>query len=164
MKRSRIQKLGLVPSIIKELFPIGAESDDINDEDIDNDNLNDDEAFGRVAFRSLGSVAVSLPPQQGNVFVNFFLFLSYFLVFPVVMELIQGNLSNPSEKYRSACMSTLTVIVDGCADFMRNKLDGLMPMIFQGLQDSSLIVKKAACAALCAFAGKLIIQKQENLF
>ncbi|KAJ3214756.1 hypothetical protein HK099_006680 [Clydaea vesicula] len=131
IKRSKIQKLKLVPNMLQAMFVIGAEDEDEDDTD---------DCPSKSAFQVISAIAVNLPPTQ---------------VFPTVMEFIVNYIQNPEFGVRKSCLLALAVIVDGCADFMRAKIDGILPVIQAGLQDQHPIVRKSACMALGSLAEEL---------
>lgn len=142
VKRARISKLKLMPAIVQAVFPIGSE-EDTEEADHKADEGDDDEEEGspsKVAFQVMNIVAVNFPPQQ---------------VFPVVMELVTAHAQNPAVGVRKACMLSIAVIVDGCADYMRSKIDGILPFVYAGMQDGTTVVKKSACMALCSLSEEL---------
>lgn len=122
-KKNKVQSLGLARPIIERLLPIGCEDDP---EDVDDDSPS------RLAFRTLDALAQALPPQQ---------------VFPVLTQQLQVYMSGDARMRKSALMA-FGVSIEGCSEFIRPHVDELWPVIDGGLQDSELIVRKAACIAL----------------
>ncbi|ORX93243.1 ARM repeat-containing protein [Basidiobolus meristosporus CBS 931.73] len=130
-KKARIQRLKLVGPIVQRLMPIGVEEDP---EDIDEDSPS------RSAFKVLNALATNLPPQQ---------------VFPVVIEHVLAYMQNQDPRYRKSAMMSLAVSIEGCADFLRPKINDLLPLVCTGLQDPDLVVRRAACMALGCLADEL---------
>ena len=118
-----MQNLALARPIIEGLLPIGTEEDP---EDIDEDSPS------RLAFRTLDALSQALPPNQ---------------VFPTLMNQLQVYMAGSAPMRKSALMA-FGVSVEGCSEFIRPHVDQLWPVIEGGLQDSELIVRKAACIAL----------------
>lgn len=130
-QKNKLMKLRLVSPIINSIFPIAAEEDPEDDHE---------DSPGRVALQVINSLSTNLPPQQ---------------VFPDCMQLIVSSMQNPDATARKAAMLTFGVLVDGCADHMRNKVEELLPLLCRGLQDPEAIVQKAACLALGSVAEEL---------
>lgn len=81
-----------------------------------------------------------MPPQQ---------------VFPVVMPLVLSYMSNPDAFHRKAGMMAFAVVVEGCADYMSDKLNDLLQVVMAGLQDPEIMVRRAACLALGCLAEEM---------
>ncbi|KAI9636830.1 putative importin beta-4 subunit [Dioszegia hungarica] len=122
-KKSKVQSLGLAKPIIERLLAIGCEDDP---EDVDEDSPS------RLAFRVLDNLSQALPPQQ---------------VFPVLTNQLQVYMAGDARMRKSALMA-FGVSVEGCSEFIRPHVDQLWAIIESGLQDSEVIVRKAACIAL----------------
>ncbi|KAF9933551.1 hypothetical protein FBU30_005193 [Linnemannia zychae] len=127
-KKTKIQRLKLVPQMIQALMPIAAEEEP---EDSDEDSP------ARLAFKVINTLATNLPPQQ---------------VFPVALEGILAYMANADPLYRKAAMVTLAVLVEGSVDFIRPKFNELLLIVCAGLQDPEVSVRRAACMALSSFA------------
>ncbi|ORY33044.1 putative importin beta-4 subunit [Naematelia encephala] len=123
-KKSKVQSLQLAKPIIEALLPIGCEDDP---DDVDEDSPS------RLAFRTLDTLAQSLPPQQ---------------VFPVLTQQLQVYMSSSDPRMRKSALMAFGVSVEGCSEFIRPHVDQLWPIIEGGLQDPEVIVRKAACIAL----------------
>ncbi|WVF65489.1 hypothetical protein IAT40_000217 [Kwoniella sp. CBS 6097] len=123
-KKSKVQALGLARPIIEGLLPIGCEDDP---EDVDEDSPS------RLAFRTLDNLSQALPPQQ---------------VFPVLTQQLQVYMSSSDARMRKSALMAFGVSVEGCSEYIRPHVDQLWPVIEGGLQDSEVIVRKAACIAL----------------
>ncbi|KAI9598658.1 armadillo-type protein [Syncephalis fuscata] len=130
-KKTRLQKAKLVTPMIQHLMPIATEDDP---EDVDDDSPS------RVALRVIQSLSSSLPPTQ---------------VFPTLLQLILEYMTNPAPGYRKAAMMAFAASVEGCADFMRSKINELMQLVFAGLQDPDATVRRAACLALSCVADEI---------
>ncbi|CAG8721801.1 8732_t:CDS:10, partial [Cetraspora pellucida] len=130
-KKAKIQRLKLIGPIIQELMPIGTEDDP---EDIDEDSPS------RMSFRVINSLATKLPPQQ---------------VFPVAMDYITAYVQNSNPKFRKAGMMAFAVLIEGCSDYMRPKFNDLLPIVYNGLRDPEIIVRRGACLALSCLAEEL---------
>ncbi|KAJ3343389.1 hypothetical protein HDU93_008754 [Gonapodya sp. JEL0774] len=130
-KKAKLQKLKLVQPIVAAILPIAAENDP---EDADDDSPS------RIALQIISQLSSNLPPQQ---------------VFPVVMEQIVQYSQQADPNFRKAAMMGFAVLVDGSADFIRSKVDDLLPYIIRGLQDPEVVVRRAACIALGALAEEL---------
>ncbi|WVR09018.1 hypothetical protein IAU60_006078 [Kwoniella sp. DSM 27419] len=123
-KKSKVQALGLARPIIEGLLPIGCEDDP---EDVDEDSPS------RLAFRTLDNLSQALPPQQ---------------VFPVLTQQLQVYMSSGDARMRKSALMAFGVSVEGCSEYIRPHVDQLWPVIEGGLQDTEVIVRKAACIAL----------------
>ncbi|RKP24485.1 armadillo-type protein, partial [Syncephalis pseudoplumigaleata] len=130
-KKTRLQKAKLVTPLIQHLMPITAEEDP---EDVDDDSPS------RVALRVIQSLSSGLPPSQ---------------VFPVLLQLILEYMASPSAGHRKAAMMAFAASVEGCADFMRSKINDLMQLVFAGLQDPEVVVRRASCLALSCVAEEI---------
>ncbi|TPX62738.1 hypothetical protein SpCBS45565_g06960 [Spizellomyces sp. 'palustris'] len=130
-QKNKLVKLKLVSPIIGSIFPIAAEPEPEDD---------DEDSPGRLALQVINSLSTNLPPQQ---------------VFPDCMQLIVSYMQNPEPTARKAAMLAFGVLVDGCADHMRSKINDLLPLLCRGLQDPENIVRRAACMALGSVAEEL---------
>ena len=128
-KKNRLQKLKLVGPFIGAILPIGAESSDVEE---------DDDSPSKVAFQVISSLSTNLPPAY---------------VFPEVMKYVVSFMHEANPSYRRAAMLALSVLVDGCADHMRTKLQDILPILMTGLNDGDNTVKIAACIALGSISG-----------
>ena len=139
VKKSKIQKLDLIPKIIQSMFTIAAEDsfDDVDD---------DDSSPPRIACHLMNTISLSLPPNQ---------------VFPIVMEYVKSLINSPSVGARRSCMLNLTVVIDGCVDFIRPQIDTVLPFIAAGLRDPELTVRKAACNCVSSFCGIFLLTVDE---
>jgi hypothetical protein len=128
-KKNKLQKLKLVGPFIGSILPIGAESSDIEE---------DDDSPSKVAFQVISSLSTNLPPV---------------CVFPEVMKYVCNFMQEALPSYRKAAMLALSVLVDGCADYMRTKLEELLPILMAGLNDGDESVRVASCIALGSISG-----------
>lgn len=141
VKRTRLQKLSLVPQIIDAMFRIGAEEDEDEDSG-DSGDGSEEESPSKVAFQVLNCVGMSLPPAQ---------------VFPAIRHLITtGYAASARYGERKACMLAVAVVVDGCADYMRPQMgEFVVPMLVAGLTDPHAAVRRSACIAVSSLADEL---------
>lgn len=128
-KKNKLQKLKLVGPFIGSILPIGAESSEADE---------DDDSPSKVAFQVISSLSTNLPPA---------------CVFPEVMKYVVSFMRGANPSYRRAAMLALSVLVDGCADYMRTKLNELLPILMAGLNDGENSVRVAACIALGSISG-----------
>lgn len=49
---------------------------------------------------------------------------------------------------RKSAITAFGVVVEGCSLFIQPHLESLWPLIFGGLEDTEVVVRKAACTAL----------------
>ncbi|KAH6584059.1 hypothetical protein BASA61_007707 [Batrachochytrium salamandrivorans] len=130
--KSKLTKLGLVPSIIGAILPIAAE---------DEPEDREDQYPGKTAIQVINSMALAFPPHH---------------VFPAVMQnatLFFQNTQQPG--FRRAAMLAIAVLVEGCADHMRERISEILSLVIHALQDGSPAVRRAACTALGALAEDL---------
>ncbi|KAJ3012062.1 hypothetical protein HKX48_006511 [Thoreauomyces humboldtii] len=130
-QKNHIMKLKLVSPIISNIFPIIAEEEQEDDED---------DSPSRMARQVINSLSTNLPPPQ---------------VFPDCMQLIVAYLQSADRNSRKAAMLALGMLVDGCSEDMRNRINEILPLLFSGLQDSDELVRRAACLALSSIAEDL---------
>lgn len=123
-KRSKIQSLNLSKPIITKLMPIATEEDP---EDADEDSPS------RLSLRIIDTLATELPPSH---------------VFPPLHEQMQQYMGSSDPTHRKAAMMAFGVSVEGCSEYIRPHMNQLWPFIESGLQDSEVLVRKAACVAL----------------
>ena len=132
-KKSKLTKSKLVSPLIASILPIGAESDEDFSDEADDDP-------SKLAFQVLSSLSTNLAPSQ---------------VYPEVMQHIQNLLSMSSHGHRKAAMLALSVLVDGCSDHMRLRMNEFVPFLCHGLSDPHVMVRKAACTALGSIADEI---------
>ncbi|PVU92036.1 hypothetical protein BB559_003865 [Furculomyces boomerangus] len=130
-KRSRLQKLKIVSSLIERLMIITTEEDP---EDVDDDSPS------RVSLRVLNVLSTNLPPAQ---------------VFPIVANHVVQYMQNPDPMVRKGGMLCLAITIEGSVDFVRNQVPELVNLVVIGLQDPSKKVQRASCMALGCFADEL---------
>jgi hypothetical protein len=105
----------------------------------------DEDCVSRMACKVLNTLSLNFPSKR---------------IFPTLWPLISACLSDenaacPSK--RKAAMMALAVVMEGSADFVLNefKLENLIPFIVKGLQDSTLVVRRAASMALGCVSDEL---------
>jgi HEAT repeat protein len=130
-KKGKLQKLKLVEPILRAVLPVGAEEEP---EDADENHP------AKNTFQLINAVALNLSPQ---------------LVFPILAQHIVEYIRSPDAGFRKAAMLCITVMIDGCADYMRSRVAEMIPILVAGLQDPDAIVRRAACMALAAVAEEL---------
>ncbi|OMJ14017.1 putative importin subunit beta-4 [Smittium culicis] len=130
-KRTRLQKLKIVPNLIERLMMISTEEDS---DDIDEDSPS------RVSLRVLNVLSTNLPPAQ---------------VFPIVVNNIVQYMQNSDPMVRKGGMLSLAITIEGSVDFARNQVSDLVQLICMALQDSDKKVQRAACMTLGCFADEL---------
>jgi len=130
-KRSKIQKHKLANPLIQAIMTIGCEEEP---EDRDEDSP------ARSAFKVLNALATNLPPQQ---------------VFPPTMEIILQFMTNPHPGHRKASMLAFAVMIEGCSENIRARINDLLPLVLAGLRDPEITVRRSACIALGALADEL---------
>ncbi|OMH82724.1 putative importin subunit beta-4 [Zancudomyces culisetae] len=130
-KRTRIQKLKIVPGLIERIMVITKEedSDDISEE-----------SPSRVALRVLNVLSTNMPPAQ---------------VFPIVWGHVVQYMQSADPLERKGGMLALAITVEGSVDFVRSQVSDLVGVVSAGLRDSDSRVQKAACMALGCFAEEL---------
>jgi hypothetical protein len=133
-KVQKLLKLKLIGPLISSILPIAIE----NSADETTDESSSDDCPSKLALQVISSLSTNLPPSH---------------VFPEVMQHIVLFMQQADPKYRKAGMLALSVVVDGCADFMRSRTTEYFPLLCHGLQDPDLTVRKASCIALGSLAG-----------
>ncbi|KAG0191532.1 hypothetical protein DFQ28_011649 [Apophysomyces sp. BC1034] len=125
-KRREVKRLKIVPLVVENLIPMAAQEqwDDFD---------TDDDSPAQSAYRVLNGLSTDISPQQ---------------VFTAVMPFVGSYMRNPDPYQRKCAMMTLSVIMEGCVDYMRPNLDEILTVICHGLQDSEIAVSRAACIAL----------------
>ncbi|CAG8556198.1 1412_t:CDS:10, partial [Racocetra fulgida] len=66
----------------------------------------------------------------------------------VIINYITAYVQNPNPKFRKAGMMAFAVLIEGCADYIRPKFNDLLPIVYNGLRDPEIIVRRGACLAL----------------
>nr|KAJ3419498.1 hypothetical protein HK105_006877 [Polyrhizophydium stewartii] len=129
--RSKIQKQGLIPVILEAALPVAAEEEPAD---------RDEQYPAKTALQLVNSLAVIFPPQH---------------VFPLVMRNAVVFLQSADANYRRAAMLSIAVLVEGCADHMRERISEIFPLIVHAMQDAAPSVRRSACTALGALAEDL---------
>lgn len=138
-KKGKLQRLGLVQPMVAAMMPIGAEGLDEENHSEEMMGATDDSA-AKLAFQVLSSLATNLAPS---------------LVYPDVMTGVVAFSQSQDPGHRKAAMLALSVIVDGCADYMRSRTDDFFGLLCAGLQDPVAAVRNAACTALGSLADEV---------
>ncbi|KAJ2213540.1 hypothetical protein EV179_003765 [Coemansia sp. RSA 487] len=128
-KRGRLQKLKIVKPLIEKMLPITAQEDP---EDIDEDSPS------RVALRVLNVLSTSFPPQQ---------------VFPTVISHVLSYMQSPDPMLRKGAMLSLAPAltfrhVDELDDEIASYHEKLLPLIFNLMNEGSMVIVKYAVNAL----------------
>ncbi|EGF82165.1 hypothetical protein BATDEDRAFT_86921 [Batrachochytrium dendrobatidis JAM81] len=130
--KTRLTKLRLVPTIIDAIFPIAAEEESKDRED---------RYPAKSAIQVINSLALAFPPHH---------------VYPAVMRHVATFIQDSQRSgFRRAAMLAIAVLVEGCADHMREKIDQILPSVIYALQDHTPCVRRAACTALGALSVDL---------
>ncbi|KAJ3028528.1 hypothetical protein HDV00_010188 [Rhizophlyctis rosea] len=127
--KNKIQKLQLIAPIIAAMFPIASE-----------DEEEDEDSPVKVALQVISSMSTSFAPTE---------------VFPVTMKYVVEYFGSPDPRARKAAVLAVAVLVDGCADYMRSRLNDLLVLVSRALQDSEPMVRKAGCLCLSSLAEEL---------
>lgn len=113
------------------MCPLLAESSE-GDED-------DDLAPDRAAAEVIDTMALNLPRH----------------VFPPVFEFSSVSSQNTNPKFREASVTALGVVSEGCAEWMKDKLEPVLHIVLGALRDPEQMVRGAASFALGQFAEHL---------
>lgn len=122
-KKTRIIKQGLVGGIVQGMFAIATSETDEGDE----------ETPSRVSYQVLSMLALATPPS---------------LTFPFIGQNITRYAQSSEASARAACMIVISVISDGCTDYLRPRMSDMLVLIQNGLKDTNAHVRKSACLAL----------------
>ncbi|KAF7728627.1 hypothetical protein EC973_005854 [Apophysomyces ossiformis] len=90
-----------------------------------------------AAYRVLNALATNISPQQ---------------VYTTVMPFVISYMQNPNPCQRRCSVMALSVILEGCVEYVRPSLDEILTLICHGLQDPAIPVRRAACTALSVLA------------
>ena len=132
-KKSRVQSLNLSQTIIEGLLPIGAEAEDVDDDD-------EGDSPSKVSFKCLDALATNLPPSH---------------VFPPLFQLFQQYCASSDPNMRKSAIMAFGVTVEGVSFYIQPHLEQLWPYLEKALQDPELIVRNAACKALMCLTDML---------
>ena len=124
--KGKIGKSRLINPILSAVFKIAAEEEP---------ESRDEDYPAKLAIQVINTLATTYSPQQ---------------VFPDATQLIVNGLRSAEAGDRKASMLSIAVLVEGCAEYMRNHLKDILEMVVMGMKDSSIIVRRAACMALGA--------------
>lgn len=145
-KKSKVQSLGLAHTIIEGLLPIGAEPEDIEDEEDD-----EGDSPAKVSFKCLDALATNLPPSH---------------VFPPLFQIFQQYCASDNPHLRKSAIMAFGVTVEGVSFFIQPHLEQLWPYLENALKDNELVVRNAACKALMCITdmlGEDCAKKHETL-
>ncbi|ODQ66396.1 ARM repeat-containing protein [Nadsonia fulvescens var. elongata DSM 6958] len=135
-KKSKIQNLKLGPTLTTHAMKIVTEKPDNEDEDEDEN----DDTVPKLALRMIDYLSASLPPSQ--------------VLAPLLSAM--PELSASSDPYfRRASLLSLAVAVEGSPDFVAQQLEVVLPIVVNGLRDSSIVVRSAALQTLAQLAAEL---------
>ena len=142
-KKVKYQKLGLIGITLDAILPIAAEVEPSD---------RDEQYPGKVALQVLNSLATTFPPNH---------------VFPSVMSIVVNYSQQENPELRKASMLALAVLVEGCADHMRERIGDILPIIIRMLQDPFPVVRRCACTALGSLCEELdseVVEQHGVLF
>lgn len=72
---------------------------------------------------------------------------------PHIFATVVAFMQQPDVRRRRAAMLVFTVVVEGCADYLRERVETIVPLLAAGLSDSEIGVRSTACLAVCEIAG-----------
>jgi len=127
-KATKIEHLKLLEPLIHTLLEIGTEPGLEDD---------DDDSPAKSAFSLIHTIGIHMSPIT---------------VFTAARSDILALISSTEARFRKAGLMALSVLAEGCAEEMRPAMDEMLFVITSGLEDQDVIVRRAACVALCSFA------------
>ncbi|KAK9191281.1 hypothetical protein WN943_019893 [Citrus x changshan-huyou] len=130
-KYNSLKKHKLVIPILQVMCPLLAESNEAGEDD--------DLAPDRAAAEVIDTMALNLAKH----------------VFPPVFEFASVSCQNASPKYREAAVTAIGIISEGCAEWMKEKLESVLHIVLGALRDPEQFVRGAASFALGQFAEYL---------
>ncbi|XP_062580344.1 importin-4-like, partial [Saccostrea cucullata] len=139
-KKKAFLKHKMVDPVLSILFPIMCAG---SEEDEDEDDLDDPECRmpSMYAPQVIDTMAIHLPPDK---------------VIPNVIKLVEPNIVSESPSHRRASFLTLAVVVEGCADYIKQRhLQALLQCVVKGLNDQDPGVRNSALFALGQFCEHL---------
>ncbi|CAL1538181.1 unnamed protein product [Lymnaea stagnalis] len=138
LKKKTVLKHHLVDPILHVLFPIICDDEE---EDDDEDEEVESHSPAQYAVQVIDTMALHLPPEK---------FLSK------VTPLVDACLKSDVASHRRAAYLVMAVIVEGCGDYVMNKLlSHMLHTVCQGLNDPSHVVRNAALFAVGQFSEHL---------
>ncbi|KAL8619425.1 hypothetical protein ACOMHN_011776 [Nucella lapillus] len=140
LKKKAVMKNHLVEPILHVLLPIlCAEEEDTEEEEPEPDA--ESHTPPQYALQVLDTLALHLPPEK---------------FIPKLMPMVEKCLNSDKAKERRAGYLAMAVVVEGCADYVMNKLMKVMlHSVCQGLNDAEPVVRNAALFALGQFSEHL---------
>ncbi|KAK7114904.1 importin-4-like [Littorina saxatilis] len=139
LKKKAVIKSHLVEPILHVLIPIMSSEEEEEDEEPEPEA--ESHTPPQYALQVLDILALHLAP--GNFI-------------PKVMPMVEKCLSSEKATERRAGYLAMAVVVEGCADYVMNKLMGAMlQSVCRGLNDSESMVRNAALFALGQFSEHL---------
>lgn len=140
LKKKAFLKHQMVEPVLSVLFPIMCAG---SEEDEDEEEIDDAECRmpSMYAPQVIDTMAIHLPPDK---------------VIPNVIKLVEPNITSESPSHRRASFLSLAVVVEGCADYIKNRhLHALLQCVVKGLNDPDPTVRNAALFALGQFCEHL---------
>ncbi|XP_005096783.1 importin-4 [Aplysia californica] len=138
LKKKTVLKHHLVDPILQTLFPIIC--DDEEEEDDDEEEV-ESHRPSQFAVQVIDTMALHLPAEK---FIK------------KVTPMVDTCLKSSEASHRRAAYLVLAVIVEGCADYVMNKLlSQMLQTVCQGLNDPASMVRNSALFAVGQFSEHL---------
>ncbi|XP_059170198.1 importin-4-like isoform X2 [Physella acuta] len=138
LKKKTVIKHHLVDPILQVLFPIICDDEEEEDDGEEEEEVHSPSQY---AVQVIDTMALHLPPEK---------FLSK------VTPMVETCLKSAAASHRRAAYLVMAVIVEGCGDYVMNKmLAQMLHTVCQGLNDPSHIVRNAALFAVGQFSEHL---------
>ncbi|KAK7498967.1 hypothetical protein BaRGS_00009776 [Batillaria attramentaria] len=139
LKKKTILKNHLVEPILHVLLPIMCSDEEEEEEEPDAEA--ESHTPPQYALQVLDTLALHLPPEK---------------LIPKLMPMVEKCLASEKPAERRAGYLAMAVIVEGCADYVINKLmNAMLQSVCRGLNDPEPMVRNAALFALGQFSEHL---------
>ncbi|GFU48669.1 importin-4 [Nephila pilipes] len=140
LKKKAIIKQKLAQPILEVFFPLMCQPCPGDNDDDDDDEL-EEQTLPSAAGQALDVMALHLPPSK---------------LLPLLMQQLQGAFENPNPHYRKAAYLAISVVAEGCSEFIRHKyLPVFVPLIIRGIKENDAVVRNAALYAVGQYAEYL---------
>uniref|UniRef100_A0A2L2Y6J1 Importin-4 n=1 Tax=Parasteatoda tepidariorum TaxID=114398 RepID=A0A2L2Y6J1_PARTP len=139
LKKKSIIKQRLAQPMLEVLFPLMCQPCPGDTDDVDYEEL--EISLPSAAGQALDIMALHLPPTK---------------LMPLIMQYIKPAFGHPNPHHRKAAFLALSVIAEGCSEYIREKyLPSFLPIIEQGVKDPDSCVCNSALYAIGQYAEYL---------
>ena len=121
--KSKIVKAKLIPSILDAMIIIGKE-------DIENE---DGDSPPGLAIQVINTLSTTLSPNQ---------------VIPDLWSRVQKAIESGQSSEKKAAILAVGSVIEGCADYLRPKVEEITNLILTNMRDNDSSVRRASCVAL----------------